>query len=79
MLIFGVLLIPVFVTFGITVRRVVRSLMLRNAEQREGRIVFAKPGPADVIAALLPSDGPAQDHRTGRPASAPLASVGSTG
>jgi hypothetical protein len=40
MVIFGVLMIPVFVGYGIAVRHVVRSLKLRKAEQREGRIVY---------------------------------------
>ncbi len=38
----GVLMIPVFVCYGILVRHMVRSLKLRKAEQREGRIVYTR-------------------------------------
>lgn len=40
MVIFGVLMIPVFVCYGILARHMFRSLKLRKAEQREGRIVY---------------------------------------
>jgi hypothetical protein len=38
--IFGVLMIPFLVAFGITFRHMLRSLQFRKAEQREGRIVY---------------------------------------
>ena len=41
MVIFGVCMIPVFVTFGIAIRHGVKSWKLRKAEQKEGRIVYA--------------------------------------
>jgi hypothetical protein len=40
MAIFGVLMIPVFVCYGVAFRHMVRSLKLRKAEQRDGRIVY---------------------------------------
>lgn len=40
MVIFGVLMIPVFFCFGILVRHMFRSVKLRKAEQGEGRIVY---------------------------------------
>lgn len=39
--IFGALMIPVFICFGITIQHTVRSLKLRKAEQREGRIIYS--------------------------------------
>jgi hypothetical protein len=38
--IFGVLMIPVLVGYGLAIRHMVRSVRLRNTEQREGRIVY---------------------------------------
>ena len=38
--VFGVLLIPVLVGYGIAFRHMLRSLKLRRAEQRERRIVY---------------------------------------
>ena len=38
MAIFGVCMIPVFVTFGVAIRHGVKSWKLRKAEQKEGRI-----------------------------------------
>jgi hypothetical protein len=40
MVVFGVLMIPVLVCYGIAFRHMVRSLKLRKFEQREGRIVY---------------------------------------
>jgi sterol desaturase/sphingolipid hydroxylase (fatty acid hydroxylase superfamily) len=40
MVIYGVLIIPVFVALGVLVRHGVRYMKLRRAEQREGRIVY---------------------------------------
>jgi len=40
MVIFGVLVIPVLVACVISLRHVVRAMMLRRAEQREGRIIY---------------------------------------
>jgi hypothetical protein len=38
--IFGVLMIPVLVGYGLAIRHMVRSVRLRSSEQREGRIVY---------------------------------------
>lgn len=40
MVIFGVLMIPVLICYGILARHMFRSLKLRKVEQREGRIVY---------------------------------------
>jgi hypothetical protein len=40
MVIFGVCMIPVFVTFGIAIRHGVKSWKLRRAEQKAGGIVY---------------------------------------
>jgi amino acid permease len=40
MVIFGVLVIPVFVACVISFRHAVRSMKLRRAERREGRIIY---------------------------------------
>lgn len=40
LLIFGALMIPVFVGCGIVARHAFRSVQLRKAEQRDGRIVY---------------------------------------
>jgi len=40
MAIFGVLMIPVLVCFGILARHMFRSVTLRKAEQHEGRVLY---------------------------------------
>ena len=40
MVIFSVLMVPVLFSYGIAGRHVIRSLKLRKAEHREGRIVY---------------------------------------
>jgi hypothetical protein len=41
MVIFGVMMVPVLVGYGLAIRHMVRSVKLRTGEQSEGRIVSA--------------------------------------